>query len=334
MQNELFYKPVCIGPLQLDGNIFLAPVAGYSNAAFRSACVKLGANFTYTELVSSEALVRSKDKTEKLLERGKNEKHYAIQLFGGNPNNMGEAAKIVAEKYKPSCIDINVGCPMPKITRSCGGSYLMQDVNLLFSVVEAVVKAVAPLPTTVKLRAGYDADHLNWLECSKACVEAGVSAITMHPRTRAQRYSGKADWSIIKSLVEHFGKYISIFGSGDLFTPEDALNMLKETGCNAIMFARGAMGNPFIFEQTRTFLLTGSYTKEVPVSKRLGICLEELLDIATVDGEKSACLQMRKKMAAALKGIPDAANLRAKLVLCETIEQYRSIIDKVQGENL
>ncbi|MBQ7613061.1 MAG: tRNA dihydrouridine synthase DusB [Spirochaetaceae bacterium] len=321
-----FYKSISIGRLTLDGNIFLAPVAGYSTASFRSICASRGASFAFTELVSSEALVRSSNKTEELLRKGRYEKHYAVQLFGGNPSIMADAAKIVLERYHPDCIDINFGCPMPKITRSCGGAFLMQDVPRLFSVVSAVVKAAGSIPVTVKLRSGWDAHTQNWEGCAQACVDAGVCAISMHPRTRAQRYSGKADWSIIGQLVEKFGRYVPICGSGDLFTPEDALRMFEETKCQAIMFARGAMGNPFIFEQTRELLTKGTYTKEISPCLRLQVALDELSEMIHVVGEKTACLQMRKKMAAATKGLPDASSLRARLVACETFEQYNTVI--------
>lgn len=322
------YHPVKIDPLQLEGNIFLAPVAGYSNATFRSVCAKLGSAFEYTELVSSESLVRNNQKAQELLRKGNAEKHYAIQLFGGNPETMAQAAKSVLETYPCDCIDINVGCPMPKITGSGGGAHLMQDVPLLHSVAKAVVQAAASfnIPVTAKIRSGWDFAHLNWAECSTALIDAGVKAITLHPRTSTQRYAGKADWSLIAELVQLADGAVSVFGSGDLFTPEDAKAMLEQTNCDGIMFARGAMGNPFIFQQTKDLLCTGRYDHNISAQLRLQTFYDELAELAGAVGEHAACLQMRKKAAAGTKGFPNAASLRSRMVTCSTLDQYKSVI--------
>lgn len=330
-----FYHPVQIGSLCLEGNLFLAPVAGYSNASFRSICASLGANFTYTELVSSEALVRASQKTIELLRKGKHEKKYAIQLFGGSPENMAHATEIVLNEYDCDCIDINVGCPMPKITKSGGGSVLMKTPTLLFKVVEAVSKECEKFnkPTTVKLRSGWDADHLNWKDCAKACVDAGAKAVCLHPRTQSQRYSGKANWDLISEMVCDFGKDVCVIGSGDLFSPEDALNMLQKTKCNAIMFARGAMNNPFIFSQTKLLLQTDHYEKNIPIEKKLSISFRELFEMAEQIGENQACLQMRKKFASAAKGFENASEIRSKLVACSSIAEYKNVIDYFFKDN-
>ena len=330
MQNNdtKYYKPVKIGSLELSGNLFLAPVAGYSNAAFRSICAKMGADFAYTELVSSEALIRTSGKTHELLSKGKNEAKYAIQLFGGNPNSMAHATEIVLEQYPCDCIDINAGCPMPKITGSCGGSFLMKDPVLLHQVVAAVVQAAenCGVPVSVKIRSGWDEQSRNWSDCAKACIDAGAKAITLHPRTRTQRYSGKADWALIGELVVRFGSQIGVFGSGDLFTPEDAAEMFRQTGCDGVMFARGAMGNPFIFQQTKDFLLKGSYQKEVPLALRLQVAFDELTETSESVGEKIACLQMRKKFAVATKGMQNGGAVREQLVRCSTIAEYNDVL--------
>lgn len=328
MSKYNYYKPVSIGTLKLPGNLFLAPVAGYSNAPFRSICAKMGADFAYTELVSSEALVRASGKTHELLRKGHNEKKYAIQLFGGNPENMAQAAKMVSETYCCDCIDINAGCPMPKITGSCGGSFLMKEVPRLYAVVSAVVRATEPfgIPVSVKIRSGWDDQNRNWRECAVACVDAGAKAITLHPRTRAQRYSGKADWMLIGELVARFRSQVSVFGSGDLFTPEDAADMLEQTACDAVMFARGAMGNPFIFQQTKDLLLTGSYQKEIPLQTRLQAAFDELSETAEAIGEKIACLQMRKKFSSATKGMKHGGAVREQLVRCSTLAEYQAVL--------
>lgn len=330
MMDLSLYHPVNIGSLKLAGNIFLAPVAAYSNATYRSICAKMGADFAYTELVSSEALIRSSTKSHELLRKGKYEKKYAIQLFGGNPEHMAEACKIVLSEYNCDCIDINIGCPMPKITKTCAGSFLMKDPTLLFDVVHAVVKASESftVPTSTKIRAGWDAQNLNWAECARACVEAGAKAITLHPRTSTQKYTGKANWELISELVSLYGNYVSVFGSGDLFSPEDAVKMLKETKCDAVMFARGAMGNPFIFQQTKDLLLKGTYEKEISAERRLDLSLEELVEMLEYNNEKDACLKMRKNFAAATKGIVNASVLRSKLVRCSSLKEYKETIEE------
>ena len=196
------YHPVQIGSLSLGGNLFLAPVAGYSDRAFRSICADCGADFAYTEMVSSEALTRNNEKTELLMRRAPNEKAYAVQIFGGNPETMAAAARIVLEKTTAECIDINGGCPVPKIIKSNAGSALTRDPEHLFKIVSAVVNAVeGKVPVTVKFRLGWDAEHITWKECAEAALKAGVAALTMHGRTRAQGYEGKSDWHALAELA-------------------------------------------------------------------------------------------------------------------------------------
>ena len=248
-------------------------MAGYSDRAFRSICAECGADFAYTEMVSSEALTRNNEKTENLMARAPNEKAYAVQIFGGNAETMANAARIVLERTTAECIDINGGCPVPKIIKSNAGSALTRDPEHLFKIVSAVVGAVeGRVPVTVKFRLGWDAEHITWKECAEAALKAGAAAITMHGRTRAQGYEGKSDWNALAELAkfvhEKTDSKIPVFGSGDAFTPEDAKRMLEQTGVDAVMFARGAMGNPFLFTKTREFLTKGTIT-EVPVEKRI-----------------------------------------------------------------
>ncbi|MBR4449094.1 MAG: tRNA-dihydrouridine synthase, partial [Treponema sp.] len=197
------YHPVKIGSLSLDGNVFLAPVAGYSDRAFRSICADCGADFAYTEMVSAEALTRNNLKTEQLMARAPNEKAYAVQIFGGKGQTMADAARIVLEKTTAECIDINGGCPVPKIIKSGAGSNLTANPTLLYDIVSSVVKAVdGRVPVTIKIRTGWDAEHITWKDCAQAALDAGAAAITLHGRTRAQGYEGKADWGKLAELVE------------------------------------------------------------------------------------------------------------------------------------
>jgi nifR3 family TIM-barrel protein len=321
------YHPVKIGNIELKGNLFLAPVAGYSDAAFRSVCIENGACFTYTEMVSAEALVRKNLKTEILMRRACNEKAYSVQIFGGEPEIMSEAANIVLEKTHCEVIDINCGCPVPKIIKTGAGSALTRDPDRLFKVAEAVVKAANGVPVTVKIRSGWESKQMTWREAAQAALDAGVSAITIHPRTRAQGYEGHSDWGIMKELVELVAGRVSVFGSGDLFKPEDAKAMLEETGADAVMFARGAMGNPFIFRDATDLLTKGSY-EPVPPEERVKTGFAELERLVAETSEQHACLEMRKRFAAYSKGISGGAALRARIVHAATVADYKDIFSQ------
>ncbi len=318
------YHPVKIGNVELKGNLFLAPVAGYSDAAFRSVCIENGACFTYTEMVSAEALVRKNLKTEILMRRACNEKAYSVQIFGGEAEIMEEAAHIVLEKTHCEVIDINCGCPVPKIIKTGAGSALTRDPDRLYKVVEAVVKAAGGVPVTVKIRSGWESKQMTWREAAQAALDAGVSAITIHPRTRAQGYEGHSDWGIMKELVELVAGRVPVFGSGDLFKPEDAKAMLEQTGADAVMFARGAMGNPFIFRDASDLLTKGSY-EPIPPEERVKTGFAELERLVAETSEQHACLEMRKRFAAYSKGISGGAALRARIVHAATVADYKDI---------
>ena len=324
------YHPVKIGSVELKGNLFLAPVAGYSDAAFRSVCIENGACFTYTEMVSAEALVRKNLKTEILMRRACNEKAYSVQIFGGEPEIMAEAAHIVLEKTHCEVIDINCGCPVPKIIKTGAGSALTRDPDRLFKVAEAVAKAAGGrteaggVPVTVKIRSGWESKQMTWRAAAEAALDAGVSAITIHPRTRAQGYEGHSDWGIMKELVELVNGRIPVFGSGDLFKPEDARAMLEQTGADAVMFARGAMGNPFIFRDATDLLTKGSY-EPLPPEERVKTGFAELERLVAETSEQHACLEMRKRFAAYSKGISGGAALRARIVHAASVEDYKDI---------
>ena len=323
----MLYHPVKIGKIELNGNLFLAPVAGYSDRSFRSICIENGASFTYTEMVSAEALTRNNLKTETLKRRAENEKVYSDQIFGGEPDKMAEAAEIVLEKTHCECIDINCGCPVPKIVKTGAGSALTQNPQMLKKVAEAVVNAVkGRAAVTVKIRSGWDQNSITYKEAATAALEAGINAITMHPRTKAQGYEGKSDWAKLSELVKLAEGKVPIFGSGDLFTPEDAKRMLEETGVSGVMFARGAMGNPFIFTKTIQLLTTGSY-KEIPVAERLKTGFKELEMLSSDTNEKNACMEMRKRFCAYSKGISGGAELRQKTVHASSIQEYHTIFD-------
>ena len=381
----MLYHPVKIGKLEIPGNVFLAPVAGYSDRSFRSICREQGAAFTYTEMVSAEALVRGNWKTTELMARAANETAYAVQIFGGEPEIMKQAALIVLENTGCECIDINCGCPVPKIVKTGAGSALTRDPERLGKVVGAVSEVVKEFEekngksteVTVKIRSGWDSKSITFKEAALAALENGAKALTMHPRTKAQGYEGFSDWEKLKELVELVQKYtgdagsasagtsdtddsastsgadgaagtgtvassaggsensgngascihkIPVFGSGDLFKPEDARKMLVTTGCDGVMFARGAMGNPFIFTKTIQLLQTGRYD-EIPAGMRLKTAFKELEMLARDTNEQHACLEMRKRFSAYSKGIEGGAELRAQTVHASTLADYHRIYD-------
>jgi len=361
------YRPIKIGSLELPGNLFVAPVAGYTDRAFRSICAEEGANFSFTELVSAEAVYRNHSRyglvshdltrrhgdtedTEKnesgvvtninkdqkkispaltsvnLIKRGENEKRYAIQLFGGESDTIYKAASLLSPML-PDALDLNSGCPVPKVVKNGAGSALMKNPANLGRIVEAAVRAsresLGGIPVTIKIRSGWNSSSINYVECARIAVEAGAAMITLHPRTRAQNYGGKSDWSHIADLVTRVP--VPVAGSGDLYTPEDARKMLTETGCAAVMFARGAMGNPFIFSAAHSLLENGTW-QPASFSKRVTTALRHLEMLAVDIGERTACLEMRKQFCAYTKGIPGGAAFRDKIVRAETIEEYRRLV--------
>ena len=329
--NSSFYSPINIGSASLLGNIFLAPIAGYSDVTFRSLCMEEGASLTYTEMVSSEALVRDVKKTCELIEKSDINSQYAVQLFGSSPERLREAAKIVVEKYKPSVIDLNAGCPMPKITKQGAGSALLSTPHLLYKILSSLAETLAPynVPLSLKIRSGKTSAEPLWKEVTKVAVDAGVAAITMHPRSQVQCYSGVSNIMLIGELKEYVRSYdVKVFGSGDLFSPEDAKNMFEKTLCDGVMFARGAIGNPFIFRQTRDFLKTGSYQK-ISIKEKIGMAKKELYLLSCAKGERLACLEMRRRSVPYIKGIVGAGNVKSKLVRASKVAEYEEIFDAI-----
>lgn len=322
------YHPVKIGSLELEGNLFLAPVAGYSDRAFRGLCIKGGSNFEYTEMVSAEALTRRNEKTQEIMKAAPNETKYAVQIFGGTPEVMYDASCLVMEQTDCSCIDINAGCPVPKVVKTGAGSSLTRDVERLHDIIASVVQAVKDkgrdIPVTVKIRSGWDQLNITFRKAAEQAIKAGAAAITLHPRTRAQGYEGRSNWDYLKELVELVSGRVPVFGSGDIFKPEDAKKMLETTGVDGVMFARGAMGHPFIFRQTRELLLTGTYS-DIPPIERLTAGFEELDVLIEDRGEKAACRDMRKRFCAYSKGLNGGAALRLAIVHAETKSDYENI---------
>jgi tRNA-dihydrouridine synthase B len=320
------YHPVVVGSVTLPGNIFLAPVAGYSDAAFRSVCFGLGADLCYTEMVSSEALTRGHPKTAGLMDRAENETRYAIQLFGSNPETLAAAA-VMAARRGPAIIDLNCGCPVPKIVRSGSGSALMRKPELIRDIVAAMTAALGPggPPVTVKIRTGWDEGSLNYREAADAAAEGGAKAVTLHARTKAQGYSGKADWARIADLASRLS--VPVFGSGDVSEPADAARMVAETGCAGVMIARGAMVDPFIFRRSRA-AMTGLPVEPVPASERVEAARRHLELSARFLGERTACVEFRKQFCSYTKGAKGGAELRAAGVKACTIAEFGELFSR------
>jgi tRNA-dihydrouridine synthase B len=316
-------KTPALAGVSLANPFFLAPVAGYSDAAFRSVCREMGAALCYTEMVSSEALTRNHPKTKLLLERDEFEKRFAIQLFGARPDVLARAAELVSE-LKPLVIDLNCGCPVPKIVRTGAGSSLLKTPELIGAIVSAM-RAATDIPITVKIRKGWDESSINFLETARVAVAAGAAAVTLHSRTRAQGYSGKADWASIAELTKALARdQIPVFGSGDVFGAPAALRMLEETGCAGVMIARGAMGNPFVFAEANALML-GDPIPSFSDAEVSAIARRHLVRSIRFLGEKSACIEFRKQFCSYSKGRPRGAALREKAVHCSTLAEFDEI---------
>ncbi len=314
---------VSIGNVELSSNLFLAPLAGYTDKIYRSICLRHGAALAYTEMVSSEGVARESEKTVMLMERGEGEKNLAVQLFMPDADTARRSIEGVMA-YNPSIIDINCGCPVPKVIKTGAGSSLLTHPKTIYEIVRTLVEGTN-LPVTVKIRTGWDTNSLNYLETAGLAFEAGASAVCMHARTRSQLYMPTAHWELLKDLKDHFRERV-IIGSGDLFTAEDGVRMLESTGIDAISFARGAIGNPFIFEQAKA-LLSGQTPREISLQEKKDAIMEHLHGLVGFLGENTACREMRKHVCAYLKGIPNSAKVRQLATSSLTVEDYKKALE-------
>jgi len=302
-----------LGGLTLNGRVFLAPMAGYTDTAFRRLARRHGAAMVVTEMVSSRALLEGSDKTHDLMEFTEPERPVGVQLFGGDPSIMGEAAAKVAGEINPDLLDINFGCPVGKILKCDAGAAVLKEPRRAGKIVEAMVKATGgKVPITVKTRAGYDAMDNAVFEVLEAVQEAGASALAVHARTRNQMFDGKANWDVITRLKEK--AKIPIIGNGDVRSAGDAYRLFKETHCDGIMIGRGSMGAPWIFEEINHYLETGEPMKPPSFKFRLGVALEQLKCSIKVKGPKLGLLEMRKHLTHYLKGFEGARDLRQRLL--------------------
>ena len=299
-----------IGKVKIKNQVVLAPMAGICNSAYRKICKEMGCGLVYAEMVSDKAITFSNKKTLDMLYMEEEERPLTQQIFGSDKDSFVEAAKYIYENMKPDIIDINMGCPVPKVAvRAQAGSALLKNLDKIYEIVKAVVESV-PIPVTVKIRSGWDNNHINAVEVAKIIEKAGASAICVHPRTRSQGYSGKADWNIIKQVKEVVS--IPVIGNGDIKTPEDAKNMLESTGCDAVMIGRGVLGNPWLIKNTINYLENKPLI-DVSVSDRVDMCLKHLSYLEKLKNEKLACLEIRNHIGWYFKGIKSANELKNKV---------------------
>lgn len=325
-----------IGNIKIQNPIVLAPMAGISNSAYRTIIKDMGCGLIYAEMVSDKAIYYGNKKTIDLLYMTDYERPIAQQIFGSDKESFVVAAKYIYETMKPDLIDINMGCPVPKVAlRAQAGSALLKDPKKVYEIVEAVVNAV-PIPVTVKIRSGWDSAHINAVEIAKAVQKAGAKAIAVHGRTRAQGYQGSADWNIIKQVKQ--AVTIPVIGNGDVKSAEDAKRMIEETGCDAVMIGRAALGNPWIIKECVTYLETGTLLPPPTEQEKFEMLEHHFNLLLETKGEKLAVLEIRTHAAWYLKGIKHSSELKNQIFKVETKEEFWKLLreykEKLNGSKL
>ena len=316
-----------IGNVEIKNQIVLAPMAGISNSAFRRIAKEMGVGLVVAEMVSDKAIYFGSQKTIDMLYMKDEERPISQQIFGSDKESFVYAAKYILENMKPDIIDINMGCPVPKVaTRAQAGSALLKNPDKVYEIVKAVAEAV-DIPVTVKIRSGWDEKSINAVEIAKVIEKAGASAITVHPRTRAQGYSGKADWNIIKQVKENVK--IPVIGNGDIKTCYDAKRMLEETKCDAVMIGRGVLGNPWLIRDCLDYL-NDKEIKEVTILDKLNMVTKHLNYLLEFKPEKLAILEMRTQIGYYLKGI--SKDYKQRFMKVNTKEEFMNLVSEVKNE--
>ena len=312
-----------IGNVQLDNEVFLSPMAGVTDLPFRTICKEKGCGMLYTEMINAKALCYDDENTKKMLNLEDDGHPVAVQIFGSDPEYMGKAESIM-NHYTNDILDINMGCPAPKVIKNGDGSALMRNPKLAAEVLTAVVKN-SKKPVTLKIRKGWDDNSVNALEIAKIAEECGISALAIHGRTREQFYSGKADWDIIAEIKQSIN--IPVIGNGDVFDVQDAVNMLEKTKCDAIMIGRGSQGNPWIFNRINHYMKTGEVLPEPTLEEKISTAIKHMNLAVAEHGEYVAVREMRKHIGWYLKGLKNSAKYRDQI---NKITDYKEVISMLE----
>lgn len=319
-----------IGSLKINGHASLAPMAGVADRAFRELCVGYGASYVVSEMISSKGVSLGDRKSKQLMQLSEMERPAGVQIFGSDPEIMAESVKTVLE-VQPQFVDINMGCPAPKIAGNGGGASLMRNPELAEQIVAAVKNACGETPVTVKIRAGWDFDTINAVEMAKRAENAGAAAVTVHGRTRQQMYAPPVNHEIIAEVKKAVS--IPVVGNGDITDGSSAAKMLENTNCDFLMVGRGALGRPWVFQQINAYLNEGRILPEPPVSERMRVMLNHIQMLCTYKGERVGIREARKHAAWYTKGIRGAAQYRRELGMLESISQLEEIAYKICTEN-
>ena len=314
-----------IGNVEIKNKVVLAPMAGVCNSAFRRIIKEMGAGLIYAEMVSDKAITYENKKTIDMLYMTDFERPIAQQIFGSDKESFVVASKFICDTMHPDIIDINMGCPVPKVAvHAQAGSALLKDIPKIKEIVKSVLETVN-VPVTVKIRSGWDNNHINAVEVAKAVEEAGASAICVHPRTRSQGYSGKADWNIIKEVKN--AVKIPVIGNGDITSKEDAKRMLEETGCDAIMIGRGVLGNPWLVKEVVEYIENGNIVPKPTPKERVDMCLKHISYLREIKCDKLVVLESRNHIAWYLKGLTDSNEIKNKIFLTKDIDDIITILN-------
>ena len=319
-----------IGNVEIKNQVVLAPMAGICNSAFRRIAKEMGAGLIYAEMVSDKALLYKSKKTEDMLYMKDEERPISQQIFGSDKESFVEAAKIVCEKMHPDIIDINMGCPVPKVAVSAqAGAALLKNPDKVYEIVKSVVEAVS-IPVTVKIRSGWDKNSINAIEIAKVCERAGASAICVHPRTRSQRYEGLSDWNIIKEVKESIS--IPVIGNGDIRNVDDAKRMIELTNCDAVMIGRGVLGNPWLIRDIVNYLEDGALPKVISKDEKIDMCIKHMNYLLSFKDEKTAVLEMRSHIAWYLKGLDRVNEVKREIFKATTEKDVLEILTKFKNK--
>ncbi|WP_453984221.1 tRNA dihydrouridine synthase DusB [Brevibacterium casei] len=325
-------KPLRIGPIELSSPVVLAPMAGITNTAFRRLCREYGAGLYVTEMVTSRALVERSPKSMRIIHHEPYETPRSVQLYGVDPVTIGQAVRMLVDEDRADHIDLNFGCPVPKVTRKGGGSALPWKQDLFTSIVTTAVREAdrGGIPLTVKMRKGIDADHHTYLDAGETARNAGVAAIALHGRTTADLYSGTADWDAIARLKDHLGDTVPVLGNGDIFSAEDALDMMARTGCDGVVIGRGCQGRPWLFGDLAN-ALNGSAERHRPglteVARAVRLHGEYLVDY--YGEEFYGVRDLRKHIAWYFKGYPVGGDLRSRLAMVSSLEELDGLLNEL-----